>query len=208
MKYYYFLRHTLFVSLMVISVFSGCAGTEPSRFYRLSTLQDAHMSQDTMKADQDVSIGIGPINIPDSHKRPQIVTLTSTNEMDLGEFDRWAGALEDNMATVIAENLSMLLSTDNIHVYPWSRAVTTDYQVIVDIIRFDGMLGENAVLIARRTVFGEDGQKMLMKKRVQYIEPAEGDDYGALVAAMSRALANFSRDTAEAIRTASKNGVH
>ena len=112
------------------------------------------------------------------------------------------------MSTVISENLSMLLSTDNVHVYPWNRSVTTDYQVIVDIIRFDGMLGENAVLIARRTVFGEDGQKMLMKKRVQYIEPAEGDGYGALVAAMSRALANFSRDTAEAIRTASKNRVH
>ena len=208
MKYYYFLRHQLLILFILLSVFSGCAGTEPSRFYRLSTLQDTHTLQDTMTADQDISVGVGPINIPDSLKRPQIVTLTSTNELDLAEFDRWAGALEDNMATVIAENLSMLLSTDNVHIYPWSRSVTTDYQVIVDIIRFDGMLGENAVLIARRTVFGEDGQKMLMKKRVQYIEPAEGDDYGALVAAMSRALANFSRDTAEAIRTASKNGMH
>ena len=77
----------------------------------------------------------------------------------------------------------------------------------MDIIRFDGSLSENAEMIARLTILGENGQKMLMKKRVQYIEPAEGDDYGALVAAMSRALADFSRDTAEAIRAASKKGV-
>jgi len=161
-----------------------------------------------MTADQDISVGVGPINIPDSLKRPQIVTLTSTNELDLAEFDRWAGALEDNMSAVIAENLSMLLSTDNVHIYPWSRSVTTDYQVAVDIIRFDGSLGDNAEMIARFTIFGENGQKMLMKKRVQYSEPAEGHDYGALVAAMSRALSDFSRDTAEEIRAVSKTGAN
>ena len=165
MKYYYFLRHQLLILFILLSVFSGCAGTEPSRFYRLSTLQDTHTLQGTMTADQDISVGVGPINIPDSLKRPQIVTLTSTNELDLAEFDRWAGALEDNMSAVIAENLSMLLSTDNVHIYPWSRSVTTDYQVAVDIIRFDGGLGDNAEMIARFTIFGENGQKMLMKNR-------------------------------------------
>jgi uncharacterized lipoprotein YmbA len=188
-----------FVMVAVFPVLAGCAGTQPSKFYRLSTLQDTQIAKDTMPADQDVSIGVGPITIPDALKRPQIVTLTSQNELALADFDRWAGALEDNMATVISENLSMLLSTDNIHIYPWSSSVTIDYQLGVDVIRFDGTLGENAVFVARWTVFGENGKKMLMKTRVHYSEQVEGQDYGALVGAMSRTLSDFSRDIAAEI---------
>jgi uncharacterized lipoprotein YmbA len=204
MKYKFLHCLGFFVMVAVFTVLAGCAGTQPSKFYTLSTLQDTRIEKDTIPADQDVSVGVGPITIPDALKRPQIVTLTSQNELALAEFDRWAGALEDNMATVISENLSMLLSTDNVHIYPWSSSVTIDYQLEVDIVRFDGKLGESAVLVARWTMFTENGKKMLMKKRVQYIDPTEGHDYGALVAAMSRALADFSRDIAAEISSFSR----
>lgn len=193
-----------FVMAVVFTVLAGCAGTQPSKFYRLSNLQDPQVVKEVLPADLDIAIGVGPINIPDALKRPQIVTLTSQNELSLAEFDRWAGALEDNMATVVAENLSMLLSTDHVYMYPWSSSVTINYQLAVDVIRFDGTLGENAVFVTRWTIFGENGQKMLMKKRLQYIEPAEGNDYGALVGAMSRTLADFSRDIAAEISSFSK----
>lgn len=204
MKYRLFHYPGFFVIVAVCTVLAGCAGTQPSKFYRLSTLQDTEIVKGARPAGQDISIGVGPITIPDSLKRPQIVTLTSRNELALADFDRWAGALEENMATVISENLSMLLSTDNVHIYPWSSSVTIDYQVGLDVIRFDGTLGENAVFVARWTMFGEDGKKMLIKKRVNYSEPVEGHDYGALVAAMSRALARFSHDIAGEISSFSK----
>lgn len=181
---------------IVLLFLGGCAGTEPSRFYTLSAMQDADAGQKAVTEEKDISIGIGPVTIPDSLKRPQIVTITSQNELTLAEFDRWAGSLEENISMVLAEHLSVLLNTDSVFMFPWKRLISIDYQVVVEIIRLDGTLGGEAVLVARWTLFEEDGKKILLKRRSHYREQTAGQDYGALVAAMSRTFAGLSREIA------------
>ena len=68
-------------------------------------------------------------------------------------------------------------------------------------IRFDGDLGENALLIARWTLFSGDGEDVLFMQRSSFSEPVNGDSYEALVSAESRALCALSREIAEAIQT-------
>ena len=41
------------------------------------------------------------------------------NRFDLSENDRWAEPLDENLTRVLAKNLSVLLRTDRIVVYPW-----------------------------------------------------------------------------------------
>jgi uncharacterized lipoprotein YmbA len=65
-----------------------------------------------------VSVSIAPVEVPDYLDRLQIVTRDGNNGLKLAEFDRWGGSLGENIATVLVENLSLLLGSDRVFTYP------------------------------------------------------------------------------------------
>ena len=108
---------------------SGCASSPPTRFYTLSpsatTVPEIKPSAD----DGCLSLGIGPIKIPDYLDRPQIVTRISSHEIGMAEFDHWAEHLKDNLTRVLANNLSSLLCTKTLVVFPWRAGIPIDYRI-------------------------------------------------------------------------------
>ena len=82
----------------------------------------------------------------------------------------------------------------------WDRSIRIDYQVTVEMTRFDGRLGGDSVLIARWRIFEGDGRKLLVVRKSSFTEPAEGDDHEAMVSAMNRALTSLSREIAAALQ--------
>jgi len=192
------IKRALFGILLML--LAGCAGTEPSRFYMLTSIpgSDAEILSETVA--QDVSVGVGPINIPDYLDRQPIVTTSNQHGIKLSEFDRWAGSLKDDFSRVLSENLSILLSTDRVSLFPWRGSMPMDYQIGVEVIQFDGELGGDVSLIARWAIFGGNTKKMLVMKKSSFIEPAGAKGYEALVAAQSRAIGLLSRDMAIAVK--------
>jgi uncharacterized lipoprotein YmbA len=190
------------VLCLVVTI--GCASTQPSRFFTLSALASSETRTRVGASSPSIAIGVGPVTLPELLDRPQIVTRTSRNELRLAEFDRWAGSLKDDFSRILAENLSILLSTDQVSLYPWRRSMSIDYQVVVDVARFDGELGGEARLDARWTVLGGRNKKVLSMHTSRISEPSGGQSYGALVGAQSRALGRLSREIAEAIMNISK----
>ena len=65
-------------------------------------------------AGKEETIGVGPVSIPDSLDRSQIVTLSGGNEVIIAEFDRWYGSCRDEIARVMTENLSALLPSQRV----------------------------------------------------------------------------------------------
>jgi len=147
---------------------------------------------------------VGPINIPDYLDRQPIVTTSRQHKVKLAEFDRWAGSLKDDFSRVLSENLSILLSTNRVCLFPWRGSVAIDYQVEVEVIQFDGELGGNVLLIARWAVFGGKDNKVFIMKKTSFTEPAGAQGYEAMVAAQSRALMHLSRDIAVAVKSVSR----
>ena len=80
-----------------------------------------------------------------------------------------------------------------------------DYQVVVDIVRCDGRLGDAVWLEARWSILKSPEKKLLKMNRSSIREPVGGVDYIALVAAQSRAVAKLSQEIAEAIRGTGKH---
>jgi uncharacterized lipoprotein YmbA len=199
-------RLTLVTLALSLMIFAGCRGTsENARFYKLSAILSS--DEATQPAGQGVAIGIGPIKFPDHLDRPEIVTRTSRNALEIGDFDRWAGSLREDFSRVLTENLSILLSTDFVFVFPWGKTIPIEYQVKVEVSRFDGELGKSATLIARWTVF-ESGEKKELKaiRRSSITKPAEGKSYEAMVAALSSTVEQLSQEIAETIKTLSQKG--
>jgi uncharacterized lipoprotein YmbA len=193
-----FLRRLALVTLVVLLIGLGACASTPSRFYILNTLSASETIPGTAAAQGPV-IGVGPITLPKYLDRPQIVTRSGRDQLALGEFDRWAEPLQDNVLRVLAENLASLIPTDQLLLHAWPQSATLDYQVTVDMLQFDGWLGGESMLLALWSVL--DGAELpLLSQRAFLNVPVGGGDYDAMVSAMSELLARLSRDIAVAIQ--------
>jgi uncharacterized lipoprotein YmbA len=183
---------------LLLLCFSGCGGTEKSRFYALDYLARAKSgSPDSGSA--EVSIGIGPVHLPEYLNRPQIVTRTSKYRLDIAEFDRWAAPLDAAFSRVLAENLSILLSTDRVYIYPWETSRRLDYQVIIEIIQLDGTIPGDADLVVRWSLLKEGKETEITLRKFLSEKPIAGQGYPGLVSAMSLSISDLSRKIADAI---------
>ena len=188
-------RRPFFILLAGLVAIAGCAKGPPPDFYVLH----APASESVVGVERGVSVGVGPIELPAHLNRSQIVTRSSDYQLDLSESHQWAEPLKDSVPRVIAVNLSNMLESNRVFVVPRRQRVSLDFQVSVDVARFDGVLGEAAVLGARWTLYRGDPREALLSKVTIITETTDGGSYDALVAASSRTLEALSREIAEAI---------
>jgi uncharacterized protein len=203
----YSIRPAIFHLWIFLLFFSGCASTEPSKFYTLTSIKIQDTIQEHASQAERYTVAVGPITIPDYLDRPQIMTRSSTYEFHIAEFDRWAGSLKEDITRVVAENLSVMLSQDHIHVYPWKWGMTAKYQVLLDLMRFDAIPDGNIFLTAHWSIMDNEGTQKLITLETNIREKIQGQDYNAKVAAMSKALEDLSRNIAKAIKDAGLGAV-
>jgi len=201
-------RHRLLFLLSAIAL-SACSlgrSTPPTRLYVLTALAQPAESNSGRRA-MGVAVGAGPVELPQYVNRPQIVTGESGNELQRAPFDQWAEPLDTNFTRVLAENLSRLLATERVAVFPWKGPVPLDYQVVVEVTDFLGTPGGSVSLVALWRVLGKDGKEPLVSRQSRFTESTGSSDYTALAAAMSRTVAFLSRDIAAAITELQQRGM-
>jgi uncharacterized lipoprotein YmbA len=198
---------TMVLLVAVALVFSSCLGGGPSRtpatrFYVLNSLYSAENKAELTPVAvlKDVAIGVGPLRLSQALDRPQIILRTSQNEIRVADLDRWAAPLNENITNVLVDNLSALLSSGNILKFPWRARIPIDYQVVMDITRFDGMPGDNADLRARWGILRQTDSKILSKGNSVLTESIGEDSIPAMVSTLSRLMAKFSREIAVEIK--------
>jgi uncharacterized lipoprotein YmbA len=188
------LSHCLAATLLLLV--AACSQTPPTQFYTLSSMQ---LPASDVGGPNTV-VGVGPVTLPEYLDRPQIVTRESGNRVMLADFSVWVEPVNGMFMRVLVENLSLLLATDNVIALPQRRPMRLDYQVEVDVTRFDADLSGRALLDARWRVFGRDGERLIGEGRSTIVEPAaEPGTYEAIVAALSKALGQMSAAIASAI---------
>lgn len=204
-----FLYVSAATALLILIVLGGCLGrSQPARFYMLSPITGNPVNQAAGSQPANVAVGIGPIKVADYLDQSRIVTRTGDNVIKQAEFDQWAGTLSNNLTNVLAENIGHLLPTGQVYVYPWRTYIPIDYRILVDIIRFDGQPGGEAVLIASWSVLTGGENDLIATQRSDIREKTNGAGYQAYVAAQSRLLGRLSREIVEEIRAGSvrRNG--
>lgn len=177
---------------------AGCAPTKPTRFYVL----DSAAEQPIAKSASNMAIGVGPITLPQYLDRPQIVTRVSGNQLELAEFDQWGGDIQDNITRTLATNLSSLLGTDRVSLFPSKNDAPIDYQIQVDVTAFEQAPNGESVLGAFWSVITPADGKVVLMRRSTFrtaAPAATGNGYDAAVAAMSQNLQSLSQDIAKAV---------
>jgi len=177
----------------LVVLLAGCGGSPKERYYALTAPAPAAGGAAAP------AIAVGPVSVPEMVDQARIVVRAAGPEVTMYEYHRWASPLKGEIARVIAANLAQELGTTRV----WSYAQTTvgkpDYQVLVDVQRFDSVLGDAVSIDALWTVRPAAGGAP-KTGRSSVREPVSGAGFDALAAAHSRALAGVSRDIAGAIR--------
>ncbi len=174
-----------------------------NKFFMLSPISQEGVSRASASLDQQIAIGVGPIDFPDYVKRPEVVTRTAPNRIDVSEENRWAGPLDRNFSRVLSENLSTLLNTQRVQNYPWNRVTPVDYQVAVNVEQFDTD-GKQATLIARWSIRDGRNGKELYASQTTLNAPVGAGAEGPS-AALSSNVAALSREIAAQLTSLSQH---
>ena len=106
---------------------------------------------------------------------------------------------------VIQQNLSRLLAADSADVFSLAKSIPYDYSIAIDVMRLDGRLGDQVVLVARWAMFGTDEDDLILLRKSKYTQTVSEDTYKGLVLAQSRAVEKLSQDIAKAIKKTLSN---
>ncbi len=202
--------------LALALVISGCLGgpspTPATRFYVLNSFH----SEENPNPPEPIAVfgdevtspglGVGPIKLSQVLDRPQIILRTSHNEIQVADLDRWAAPLNELITNVLVDNFSALLSTGSILRFPWKTTLPIDYQIILEITRFDGMPGGNVDLRARWGILGNNGQDVYSNSKTVLTEPIGSDTIADMVSALSRLIGKLSFEIATEIKRLEETG--
>ena len=199
----------LALGLVLVLSAAGCTPlgrtrSQSARFYGLTPTTAPEKAGIT--ALRDSRLGIGPVTVPSYLRRPQIVTRATANELKAEEFARWAEPLKDNITRVMGENLSRLTGSEQIFHFPWQRSAGVEYEIILEILCFDGPLEGPVTLSAYWAVWDADGGTILPRRKMTATESFQKTGgYEEMAAAMSRALGSLSREIFDALQRRAGN---
>jgi uncharacterized protein len=145
------------------------------------------------------AVMVGPVSVPAAVDRPEFVVQVAPNRVQVDEFNRWDAPLEDSIARAVAGDLSVLLNSPNVTTIPLAD-FSPAYSVTINVQRFESVKGEAALVDAVWAVHSTAGGKTRSGRTIAR-EPVQSEDFDALAAAHSRAIAKLSGDIAAAIRS-------
>ena len=175
---------------------------DPSKFFVLTPIDSASrevpITYDSGGVNRPLEIGLGPVKFPAYLERPEMVTRSSPTQVELSPINRWAEPLQKDFVSVLAQDLMIQLGA-HIVTFPWYRPTNLDYQVTVDITRFDTDTKGSAELNGRWEVKDPNTGDLLKSGEIRQTEAAQGSETRA--ATLSRALGHLSTQLADTIRT-------
>ena len=114
---------------------------------------------------RELSVGLGPVNFPGYLKRREIVSRLSGGQLRLSDNKRWAESLDANFQSVLSQDLGMQLGTQRIVLFPWYGRPDIEYQIEVQVHRFDTDADNRSHLDARWIIKdGKSGRELIAKE--------------------------------------------
>ncbi len=177
------------VSLLV----AACGSSPPVRYFALSSM-DSVQRQDP---DDAVTLGLGPLRLPEYLNRSQLVTRGGGSELEVDEFNRWAEPLTLALHRVVSTDVDNMMDGVIVIAFPWEAVVRNevDYRLLGEVTRFDADRSGRVVLDIQWAISDVPAGVAVLIRRSKYETRASRPDDPAIVtSAMNDALAMFSRD--------------
>jgi len=194
------MKNSVTLILLSVVLFTYCSSSPPIQKYILTPTVEMHNETPSGKEDTKITIGIGSIEFSQYLLRPEMVSFKGSNELNVDEFNRWAEPLNENFERVLIENLSRLIPTDRIYIFPWQEEEPNSFQISIVVNEFGMRSDSSVVLDARWNVSKGIKRDFLMTQKSFYTDNSSGVSIEGTVTLLSNLVGNFSRDIANEIR--------
>ena len=184
------------LTFLLLAVGSGCAKTPAPDIYLLDSAAPTHLPG----FEKGIAVGVGPVELAPYLDRGQIISRESATKLKASEGHQWGEPLKAGFTRVLVVNLGLELDSNRIYEFPTRQRRSLDYQVAVDVLRFDGALSGEVVLGVRWTLLSGDGRRVLVSKVSSIEEAVRQPSYESFVNAQSRAVVQLAREVADGVR--------
>lgn len=196
MKFHqFFLRpNNRFLLLLFALSMTACAGSSPPvTYYQLSAMAPVRSSPNG-KAFAKMVVGIDSVRVADYLDRPQLVVRQGDNRVRLSGSHRWVEPLAANIARVMGGYIQDLTGAANVLLPSWNTTMAVNYQISVEMVRFEGNGFEEGVLEAVWSIRDGKGNLLVPPKHSEYTVNAAGAGYEGVVRALNEALFRLSSE--------------
>jgi len=172
-----------------------------SKFYLLTPTADtaAPATAPTTGNTSSFTLGLGPIKLPPYLDRPEVVTRTAPNRLELSKEDRWGESVQNGFTRAMERDLAAQ-SGAAVIVYPWYNTVHIDMQVQIDVYRFEADAQGTATLSAKWTILDSTGKNILYTVESNLTQPSKPGDNTEAAAALSRDIGDLSGQIANMLQ--------
>lgn len=172
---------------------------DPSRFFVLASLRDLGSTMDPCDLPAIVKVGLGPVHLPDYLHRPALLTRTSPTELSPSPTDRWSEPLDTMLPRVLADDLSQMLQSRQIVEFPWYSTGRPDWQIEIEVVRFEPDSQGEVLLIAQWRVHELAAGTRSTAGESRITQQAESTDAAHRAQALSTALGALAEELAHAL---------
>lgn len=185
--------------LLALSV-SGCSARQPVVYYHLTPLAAEGSVPVAAETEVRLALGIEPVLFPEALNRAQIAARLDHQSLRYDDLHRWSTPLAEDFTEVLREDLALHLADQaTIATLPWGSYFHPSHRLVLNVNRFDGQLGDEAVLVARWTITDGSGKVSLRDGKSTIRVKTAGNQYQDLVSAQSQAVAALAKEIAAAI---------
>jgi len=199
--------HLLFMMSSLALLLGGCV-TKPARVLtRHFVLVPAPAPEQASTTAQQSSVEVGFVKMPSYLLRDSMVVRKSADEVEYFETALWAERLDHSFQQTLAQNLSMLLASNQACLSASERDRLV-VRVSVNVEQFDVDTEGRGTLLAawRLSVVGTDTPMKIGQAHLTRPGPSPRGNPQAIATTLSSLLAEFSRVLAQALRESAQAG--
>lgn len=145
------------------------------------------------------TLGLGPVEFPGYLDRSEMVIREAPNRLHVSEVDRWAEPLKSNFVQLLAQDLTSTTGGEQVSIFPWLLSAVPTYQITLEVSRFEVDSQGQATLSASWVIRNTASGRKLYETTSNITEPATAGDSAQAAAALSRTVADLSREIASAL---------
>ncbi|HEY4988209.1 MAG TPA: PqiC family protein [Opitutaceae bacterium] len=202
MKNWNFRRFLPLLPVASLAILAGCnivqpAQEDPTRYFVLS---DSSVQTATSPAAGAVRIGLRTVKVESYLKKREMVVRTGDNEVEFRDYQRWAEPLDAAISRVLRQRLLGSPAVASAAAEPFPVDQDRDFDVSVDIRRFEGSVPAGGRATANLSAMIEiwtagDTPRLVARKLFTAPEAAwDGRDYGLLARLLSEDAAALGQE--------------
>jgi uncharacterized lipoprotein YmbA len=196
------LRISIIGSIAAAFLIAGCIDLAPQHDPTRIFVLTAPAMGNAPRGDGVLKLGIKRIELPEYLMNPKMVVRKDGFEIVHSDFHRWGEDLDMAIGRIVGNHLLKRNFINSVSTIPWSEKIDHDFEIRIQIDRFEGVGSSAARLEARWTIRSVASGEFVRTGYTSASRDWDGSDYLALTSALSDTLGTLAGEIAGGLPTA------